>query len=129
MSEHLGVSKNVQNIKQKCYWYRMAADIKLHIKSCKECCQNRRTPKHRAPLKEYQVGFHRVGIDAMGPLPITDQGKKYLLVIGNYFTRWVEPFPLKDLNFDSTLFKEICKILQVKKTRTILFHPQSNGMI
>lgn len=30
--------------------------------------------------------------------------------------------------FESKLVQEICKLLQVKKTQTTLYHPQCNGM-
>ena len=32
-------------------------------------------------------------------------------------------------NFESTLFKEVCKILGIQKTRTTPLHPQSDGMV
>ena len=30
----------------------------------------------------------------MGPLPITESGPKYILVVGDSFTKWTELFPL-----------------------------------
>ena len=32
-------------------------------------------------------------------------------------------------NFESNLFKEVCRLLDIDKTRTTPFHPQSDGMV
>lgn len=32
-------------------------------------------------------------------------------------------------SFDSTLFKEMCSVLGVEKTRTTPYHPQGDGMV
>jgi len=32
-------------------------------------------------------------------------------------------------NFESVLFKEVCKLLDIEKTRTTPLHPQSDGMV
>ena len=32
-------------------------------------------------------------------------------------------------NFESDLFAEMCKLLNIKKTRTPVYHPQSDGMV
>jgi len=32
-------------------------------------------------------------------------------------------------NFESTLIREVCKMLGITKTRTTPYHPQSDGMI
>jgi hypothetical protein len=33
----------------------------------------------------------------MGPLPESEEGNKYILVIADYFTKWTEAFPLKNI--------------------------------
>jgi hypothetical protein len=37
--------------------------------------------------------MERITIDVMGPLPTSTVGNKYLLVIGDYFTKCVHAFP------------------------------------
>ncbi|KAL6421358.1 hypothetical protein ACFW04_014695 [Cataglyphis niger] len=43
------------------------------------------------------VPFERVQLDVVGPFPTSSSENKYLLVISNYFTKWVEAFPLKNV--------------------------------
>ena len=109
---------------------------------------------------DYRSGgpLDRVALDIMGPLPLTKRNNKYILVIGDYFTRWMEVYPIphqnaeviaekfvkefiarygaplevhsdQGRNFESELFKEVCKILEIHKTRTTTYHPSSNEMI
>ena len=111
-------------------------------------------------MKKYQVGapMERVALDIMGPLPKTTRGNKYVLVVGDYFTKWIEAYPMPNQeaptvadiltrefisrygapaeihsdqgrNFESAVFQDVCKILGVRKTRTTAFHPQSDGFI
>ena len=102
--------------------------------------------------------MERVALDVMGPLPRTKRGNKYILVIGDYFSKWIEAYALPNqeaktvadmmtrefiarygalmeihsdqgLNFESALMKEVCQILGIKKTKTTAFRPQSDGFI
>ena len=44
-----------------------------------------------------------IAIDVMGPLPETERGNKFNVVIGDYFTKWTEEYAAKDesrLNMD-----------------------------
>ena len=117
-------------------------------------------PQINANLQHEPVGakFERVAIDIMGELPLTANGNRYILVISDYFSKWTQAFPLKDMtaltvadtlvnecfslfgvprwlhsdqgsNFESELFQELCQLLDVKKTRTTPYHPQSDGMV
>lgn len=139
----------------------MGQDITQHIKKCKICNREKTAPRKKmAPLMDYRVGnpLDRIGIDIMGPLPVTKSRNRYLLVIGDYFTRWMEAYPMpqqnaenvaeklvhefisrfgvpleihsdQGRNFQSQLFAQVCKLLDVAKTRTTPYHPSSNGMI
>ena len=93
----------------------------------------------------------------MGPLP-TSNGCRYILLIGDHFTNWYEAIPLPDqtaattndallerwicrfgcpysihidrgTNFENLFFANLPKKLEIDKTRTIAFHPQSNSVI
>jgi len=36
--------------------------------------------------------FERIAIDIIGPLQVTESGSKYILVVGDYFTKWKKAF-------------------------------------
>ncbi|CAF1350909.1 unnamed protein product [Rotaria sp. Silwood1] len=110
-----------------------------------------------SPLQMHIVRepWHTIGVDIMGPFSITQRQKQYLLVVVDYFTRWVELFPLKTTTssdianilvneiicrwgcptyilsdngpqFISELFTNICSSLGIKNKNTSNYHPQTN---
>ena len=38
--------------------------------------------------------LEKLAVDISGPLPVTEKGNKYILVVSDYFTRWVEAYPM-----------------------------------
>lgn len=83
---------------------------------------------------------------------------RYILVIADYFNKWVEAFSIpyqqaetvakclvnevisrygvptyihsdQGRQSESELYQEVCFLLGIKKTRTTLYHPQSDGMV
>ena len=52
------------------------------------------------------------------------------------FRAWIKRYgcPIEihsdqDWQYESDVFKEMCQLLEINKTRTTPFHPRSNGMI
>eukprot|EP00731_Ephydatia_muelleri_P010034 Em0005g620a len=99
-----------------------------------------------------------VCVDLLGPLPETETGSRYVLVAVDHFTKWAEAYgipnqeaatvarklvdemfcrfsPPEQLHsdqgrqFESELVKEVCKLLEIKKTHTTPYHPQCNGIV
>ena len=92
--------------------------------------------------------MERIAVDIMGPLPRTKRGNRYLIVVGDYFTKWMEAIAVPDqeaetvaraiveqficrfgvprqlhtdkgTNFESNLFQGICRLLDIDKTRRL----------
>jgi hypothetical protein len=40
--------------------------------------------------------WHRIGVDLVGPLPLTANGNVYIITCSDYFTKWPEAAALKD---------------------------------
>ena len=89
-SGHLGITKTLSKLRSRFFWCSMRKDVTHWCHVCNKCASRKRTPRtNRAPMQKYNVGapFELVAIDVLGPLPLSDRGNRYLLVIGDYFTK------------------------------------------
>ena len=52
-----------------------------------------------ASESRYDVGFpmKEVAIDLMGPFSKSDSGNKYVLVVVDSFSRWMEAYPISNM--------------------------------
>ena len=141
-------------------WIGMTKDCKDHVAAC-EICQKANNPNKRtttAPLKPHPIPQRfneRVHADLVGPL-LSNTENKYILVLSDAFTKWLELIPIKDktsetvveaiLNhwilrhsamnmlvtdngreFKNTDMTEICKKFDIIHRTTSPYHPQSNA--
>ncbi|MCO5603910.1 hypothetical protein L7F22_058065 [Adiantum nelumboides] len=76
--------------------------------------------------------FEKWGIDAMGPLPRTANGKLYILVAIDYMTRFGTPLEIVSDNgpgFRRGLLTEVCEELNISHRHSTPYYPQSNGLV
>lgn len=100
----------------------------------------------------------RISIDLVGPLPETPRGNQHILVLTDHFSKWAEAYPVPDQTaltcadvickefiakfgcplsihtdqgrcFEAELFQEICKLLEIQKSRTSPRNPKCNGLV
>ena len=72
LAGHFGQENTYRRIKQRYYWPHMTKNIEQFVQLC-DICQRRHENERRTPLQPIPVGeaFERIGIDLIGPLPIT----------------------------------------------------------
>ena len=158
---HLGFKKTYHKIQNRFHWYGMCRDVERYCLQCDTCAMKKQPQrKAKGPLQLYQVGqvLERIAIDIQGPYPTSRRGKRYILVVCDYFSKWMQAIPLKSMeakyvakklidkfigifgtplelfsdrgtNFESEVFKEMCSLLGIHKTRTTVGRPSSDGLV
>ena len=160
LSGHLGSKRTKQKLLQKYYWYNMKEDVNNYILGCDICESNKKTQKTpKAPLGSLRTGapMDCLATDILGPLPKTPRNNRYILVVTDHFSKWVEVLPIQDQtaatcahvmlnevisrfgcplsihsdqgrNYESNIFKELCQMLEIRKTRTSPKNPKGNAV-
>ncbi|KAF0737753.1 hypothetical protein Ae201684_006247 [Aphanomyces euteiches] len=161
---HLGFNKTRERIRRTAYWTDWMQDCKDFVIMCPDCNKAkggrplRQGPMQRMPIYDLKGPFDLMVVDALGPLPTTENGNKYILLFGDYFTRWIEAFPVPDLktstftgtlidevlcrfgvptrllsdrgsNFISELAETMYTTLGIHKLTSAPYHPQSQGLV
>ena len=109
---HLGIHKTLEKVKERFFWPGYEQEIRDAVRRCDSCQRhNSPVPAPQAPLGtiKSQHPFQRLSWDIMGPLPTTLRGHKYILVVTDLFSKWVEAFPLA-----ATDIVTLAKILTVE---------------
>ena len=157
---HLGRDKTIFSVQRRFFWHGMNSDLRRWIHQCDMCCRSKPGPGlGKSPLQQSPVGYplERIGIDIVGPCPITENGNEFIIVVCDYFTKWVEAYAVPDhtaltvadklctefiarfgtptqihsdqgREFESQLFQALCENLEIDKTRTTPYRPNSDGL-
>lgn len=88
---HLGADKTHARIITKYCWPNVKEEVKAYVKSCKLC-------QSRKPLGGKRVGllkpilvdgpFELVGMDFLGPFPVSNKGNTFVITAIDYFTKY-----------------------------------------
>ena len=87
-------------------WRYMREHVKRFIRCC-PCCQKMSQLKTAIETLGFSVAtlemMERLGIDTIGPLPPDKYGNRYIIVIIDHFSRWVELYAAQDASAESGL--------------------------
>uniref|UniRef100_A0A8C1LPZ1 Gypsy retrotransposon integrase-like protein 1 n=1 Tax=Cyprinus carpio TaxID=7962 RepID=A0A8C1LPZ1_CYPCA len=125
--------------------------------TCQRTSPQTPPPSPLIPLPIIEVPFERIGMDLVGPLPKSARGHEHILVIVDYATRYPEAIPLRKATtkaiaqelfllcsrvgipsqiltnqgtpFMSRMMADLCKLLKVQQLRTMVYHPQTDGLV
>ena len=137
----------------------MAADTAATVRNCAPCARNRvKLRKHTNHLKLFpaEEPLQAISMDIIGPLPRTERGKRFLLVITDRFSKLTAVVPLRTTNaysvaivffeawifqyrppesvltdngkqLASRFFQSVCQLLGLRNVYTSAYHPQADG--
>ena len=156
---HAGFQRTWDAIRQKYYWPRMYQDTREYQQSCTNCQKAKYPNRRHPPLHPLPPAgvFGRWHMDFIGPFHTSADGKKYILLIVDSFSRWPEAFALPNAEaatvaqvlyseiftrygapkalvsdrgpqFMSSLVSSLCEIFSVRRSVTTPYHPQSNAV-
>ena len=98
---HLGKRKTLAKLKAMgCSWPDMENHVKQFKSQCPICQKiDERDGKITAPLFTLSAlePMEKISCDSMGPFPEDSEGNKYILVVIDTFSRWIELYALKTL--------------------------------
>jgi transposase InsO family protein len=159
-SSHPGVMHMYDLLQERYWWPSMLKDTYKYVSTCRDCQVNKgeKNTSLSRPMTIPSKPWSHIAIDHVGPFPMSNSGNKYILVIVDRFTRYVEAVAVTDTSakttaevimnhiicrygvfevllsdrgsgFLSEIFTGIMKLLGIKQKKTTAFHPKSNGMV
>jgi hypothetical protein len=158
LAGHMGQNNTHFRLQNSVWWPGMKEDIIQHIRRC-DTCQKRSKNKDTAEAGVAEIvaePFAHIGVDVMGPLPVTATGKRYIILAIDFFTKYMEGVAVEEADaqtvaqflhsdiiarhgvpkevtsdrgteFLNQLVKELFDTYQIKHIRTTAYHPQGNG--
>ncbi len=158
---HQGFPRTFEKIASRYYWPGYRQEIKKRCETCRHCAQ-RKNPRRYTKAEMSCIPlctepWQRICSDVMGPLPLTEQGNKYIITFTDYFTRWTEAVALPDQtaktivralvdtvicrygspkviltdkgsNYLSMTFSVVCQMLGIEQVRSSAYHPETDGV-
>ena len=160
-SGHFGRARTFDRVRSQYYWKGMRQDIANYVRTCPACQLRKRSKPVKAgqlQLFSATAPFQMVGIDIAGPFPTTSSGNRYVVVMVDRFTRWVEVAAVPTIDavtvadvfltkiifqhgcpeqllsdrgaqFTSALLRRLSDRLAITKLFTTAYHPQCNGQV
>ncbi len=159
LSRHFGLEATLTKLKERYYWPKMKNDIKSYIQTCDQCQKHEKTidenELHSIKIKE---PFYQWGIDIVRLLTETSRGNKYIVVVINYFTKYLKARVLinanaksvanfiyediicrhgcprkiisdRGLHFNNQVIEKLLEWFKIRHNLSTPYHPKTNGLV
>lgn len=155
---HVGVERTLSRLCAKYYWPGMRQVVTDYVKRCVACQRYKADNKKPAGLlltPAMTRRFEVVAVDLFGPLPETPDNSKWILIVEDVCSRWIELFALQNatgfecaktlisevflrygvprrvlsdngVQFISDVMQQVCHVFGISQTLTPKYHPQAN---
>uniref|UniRef100_A0A8C5M6R2 Gypsy retrotransposon integrase-like protein 1 n=1 Tax=Leptobrachium leishanense TaxID=445787 RepID=A0A8C5M6R2_9ANUR len=161
LAGHLGHRRTLHRLTQSFFWPGLSGDVRDYCRTC-EVCQRvgKRGDTRKATLRPLPIvgePFRRVAVDLIGPLAVPSiTGKKYILTVVDYATRYPEAVALRDIHaetvagallqifsrvgfpqeilsdqgtqFTAEVTQQLWRLCGIKPLYSSPYHPQTNGL-
>ena len=155
---HKGFERTLNLFRKNFYNAKESLIIKEFCNKCEACIKAKSTPKP-IPIEKYpipEIPFHTVSSDILGPLPVTVNNNRYILVVRDFATRYTVLSALKSKEADSVInalrhvianygasktlitdnakeyvsekLQAFCRFYNMKKIEIAPYHPASQGL-
>ncbi|SAM06102.1 hypothetical protein [Absidia glauca] len=158
---HCGIRKTIAKISShRLWWSNMQLDVTRHCLACQTCqrIKGKRSHSYHQGSTTGEIPFQRVALDYWGPLPTSTRGNKYVFVVLDTYTRFVELYATKLTNhqdlastfynrfilrhgvpteilsdngvpFNSLFSTQVIKLIGSENLFAPAYHPASNGAV
>ena len=104
---HVGEKRTIAAMAQTYWWHGITVDVRRVLSGCKLCARvhasSGEVPRDMVTEMAMLYGmFHRWGLDYAQDLPASAAGFIHCLIIIDYYSKWVEAIPTKDLLSETT---------------------------
>ncbi|UYV73414.1 K02A2.6-like [Cordylochernes scorpioides] len=114
---HLSVEKTLYAVLSHYYWKGAMPDVRRYVKTCPVCAENNGRLKKapNMPIQPANYPFERLCVDFVGPLTLSRNRNRYLLVFIDAFTRYAEVIPARDCTAETAGLEFVNKIVEHAK--------------
>ena len=158
---HFGRARTIERLSRHCVWTGMTKEVEDYCRSCAVCCANKAPNDLPAgllrPLPIPERVWDSVGVDFVGPLPVSSEGNDCILVLVDRFSKMLKLRPCKttitaaqtgrllldmlldigklptsiisdrDVRFTSAAWGQLWGGLKVQLKMSSAYHPQTDG--
>lgn len=155
---HPGAEETFRAIGKDYVWTGLTIDVRKYVRGCRVCALHKRGANPEADQqrpRRPKKCWNTVALDIMGPYPLTRAGNRYIVVVTDMMSRWVEAKAVRKADADTIIryleedvfprwgypealltdngkpltgnkWKQMCEKLHIQPWTTANYHPRAN---